>query len=118
MLVAILMFLPDVEDPYGIVSRLLAVLPSGSYLAITHPTADFDPQALAGAVAASKRSGIALVPRGHAEVEAFFNGLDLVEPGVVPVGAARPRRAGDLEELNIYAGLGRNPDRVRSGSGI
>jgi len=117
MLVAILMFLPDAEDPYGIVSRLLAALPSGSYLAISHPTAEFDPQAMAGAVAASKRSGIALVPRGRAEVEAFFDGLDLVEPGVVPVGAWRPdgrppgepQRAGDLEPLNIYAGVGRKP---------
>jgi hypothetical protein len=72
---------------------------------------------MAGAVAASKRSGIALVPRGRAEVEAFFDGLDLVEPGVVPVGAWRPdgrppgepQRAGDLEPLNIYAGVGRKP---------
>jgi hypothetical protein len=111
ILVAILMFLPDVEDPYGIVSRLLKALPSGSYLAISHPTADFDPRAMAGAVAASKRSGIALVPRDRAEVEAFFRGLDLVEPGVVPVGAWRPDgellRPGGREPLNIYAGVGR-----------
>jgi trans-aconitate methyltransferase len=117
MLVAILMLLPDAEDPYGIVSRLLEALPSGSYLAISHPTADFDPEAMAGAVAASKRSGIALVPRGRVEVEAFFKGLDLVEPGVVPVGAWRPdgqplgesEGADDLGPLNIYAGVGRKP---------
>jgi hypothetical protein len=117
MLVAILMFLRDAEDPYGIVSRLLAALPSGSHLAITHPTADFDAQAMAGAVAASKRSGIALVPRGRAEVEAFFKGLDLVEPGVVPVEAWRPHaespekpwQADNRGPLNIYAGVGRKP---------
>ena len=117
MLVAILMFLGDGEDPYGIVARLLEALPSGSVLAISHPTADFDPAAMAGAVAASKRSGIALVPRRRAEVEAFFNGLDLVEPGVVPVEAWRPdgeppgahQRAADPEPLNIYAAVGRKP---------
>jgi len=117
ILVAILMFLRDAEDPYGIVSRLLEALPSGSYLAITHPTADFDAQAMAGAVAASKRSGIALVPRDRAEVEAFFKGLDLVDPGVVSVEAwpavgepsGDPPRTGDLGPLNIYAGIGRKP---------
>jgi hypothetical protein len=115
MLMAILMFLRDADDPYGIVSRLLEALPSGSYLTISHPTADFDAQAMAGAVAASKRSGIALVPRNRAEVEAFFKGLDLVEPGVVPVASWRPDsepptapdRVGELEPLNIYAGVGR-----------
>jgi S-adenosyl methyltransferase len=117
ILVAILMFLRDAEDPYGIVSRLLEALPSGSYLAITHPTADFDAQAMAGAVAASRRSGIALVPRDRAEVEAFFTGLDLVAPGVVAAEAwpaagepsGDPPHTGDLGPLNIYAGVGRKP---------
>jgi hypothetical protein len=117
MLVAILMFLPDLEDPYGIVARLLEKLPSGSYLAISHPTADFDEPAMAGAVAASKRSGIDLVPRSRAEVERFFTGLELVESGVVPVTAwrpdgqppAEPERASFVEPLNIYAGVGRKP---------
>ena len=109
MLVAILMFLPDSDDPYGIVARLLEALPSGSHLVISHPTADFDAQAMGGAVAASKRSGISLVPRTRAEVEAFFEGLDLVEPGVVPVGAWRPDQEGKVKPLNIYAGVGRKP---------
>jgi SAM-dependent methyltransferase len=117
MLVAILMFLRGSEGPYGIVSRLLEALPSGSYLAISHPTADFDEPAMAGAVAASKRSGIDLVPRSHAEVERFFTGLELVEPGVLPVTAwrpdgqppAEPVRASSMEPLYIYAGVGRKP---------
>ena len=109
MLVAILMFLPDAEDPFGIVAKLMEALPSGSYLAISHPTADFDQRAMTGAVAASKRSGISLVPRTRAEVEAFFKGLELVEPGVVPVGAWRPDQEGEVEPLNIYAAVGRKP---------
>ena len=53
MLVAILMFFRDADDPYEIVARLLAALPAGSYLAVTHPTADFNPAAMAHAVAAT-----------------------------------------------------------------
>jgi hypothetical protein len=113
MLVAILMFFRDTEDPQEIVARLLAALPSGSYLALTHPTADFNPQAMAGAVAAAAQSGITLVPRSRAEVEAFFAGLDLVEPGVVPVLAWRPDpdEAPPAEPQSAYywAGVGRKP---------
>ena len=117
MLVAILMFFPDSEDPYRIVSRILEALPSGSYLAISHPTGDFDQAAMAGASAASKRSGIEMVPRSRAEVERFFTGLELVEPGVVPVTAWRPdtppgvdpEHASSMPPLNIYAAVGRKP---------
>ena len=113
MLVAILMFFRDTEDPQGIVARLLAALPSGSYLALTHPTADFNPEAMAGAVAAAEQSGITLVPRGRAEVEAFFAGLDLVEPGVVPVLAWRPDPdeglPADPQSAYYWAGVGRKP---------
>lgn len=72
---------------------------------------------MAGAVAASKRSGIALMPRSRAEVERFFKGLDLVEPGVVPVMSWRPEgqppagpeQASSMTPLDIYAGVGRKP---------
>ncbi len=113
MLVAILMYFRDVEDPYGIVARLLDGLPSGSYLALTHPTADFDAAAMAGAVAAAEHSGITLVPRSRAEVEGFFTGagLDLVEPGVVPVVAWRPddQPPTDPHSAYYWAGIGRKP---------
>jgi hypothetical protein len=117
MLVAILMFFPDSEDPYGIVSGLMEALPSGSHLAISHPTADFDEPAMAGAAAASKRSGIDMVPRSRTEVERFFAGLELVEPGVVPVTAWRPdgqapadsQQAATTPPLNLYAAVGRKP---------
>jgi len=81
MLVAVLMYFRDEEDPRGMVSTLVDALPPGSYLAITHPTADFNADAMAGAVAAAEHGGITLVPRSRAETEAFFTGLDLVEPG-------------------------------------
>ncbi len=89
MLVAILMYFPA-EQPYEIVAALLDALPSGSYLTISHPTADFDAAATAGVAAVAKHSGITLVPRSQAETEAFFTGVELVEPGVVPVLAWHP----------------------------
>jgi hypothetical protein len=111
MLVAILMFFRDDENPQGMVSALLDALPSGSYLTVTHPTADFNPEEMAGAVAAAQHAGITLVPRSRAEVEAFFAGLDLVEPGVAPVLAWHPD--GGLPEnprsAYYYAAIGRKP---------
>lgn len=111
MLVAVLMYFRDEEDPRGMVSTLVDALPPGSYLAVTHPTADFNPDAMAGAVAAAEHGGITLVPRTQAETEAFFTGLDLVEPGVVPVLAWRPDNGpqADPHSAYYYAGVARKP---------
>jgi hypothetical protein len=112
LLVAVLMYFRDTEDPnpYGMVSTLLEPLPSGSYVAIAHPTADFNPEAMAVAAAAAEQSGVTLVPRSQAETEAFFTGLDLVEPGVVPVLAWRPEEPPNEPRSAYYwAGIGRKP---------
>ncbi len=111
MLIAILMYLSDEESPRGIVSALLDALPSGSYLAISHPSADFSPEEAADAVAASERSGISFTPRTQAEVAAFFSGLELVDPGVVPVLAWRPDgiAPSDPRVVYYYGALGRKP---------
>jgi len=111
MLVAILMFFRDEDNPRRMVSTLVDALPSGSYVAITHPTADFNADAMAGAVAAAEHAGITLVPRSHAETEAFLTGLDLVEPGVVPVLAWRPDGGPptDPHMAYYYAAVGRKP---------
>jgi hypothetical protein len=111
MLIAILMLFGDDENPHAWVRTLLDALPSGSCVAITHPTADFNPGEMAGAVAAARHAGINLVPRGQAEVAAFLDGMDLVDPGVVPVLGWRPD---GLERENArsayyYAAIGRKP---------
>jgi len=90
MLVAILMYVREEENPQGIVSTLLDALPSGSYLTISHASGDFNPDEATGAAAATQRSGIPFTSRTQAEVSALFAGLDLVDPGVVPVLAWRP----------------------------
>jgi hypothetical protein len=86
--IAILHFLTDDENPQGIVASLVEALPSGSYLTITNLTADFmDPSQAAQATEAGQQGGITYVPRSQAEVAAFLRGLDLVDPGVVPMQA-------------------------------
>jgi len=113
MMVAVLMYFRDTEDPnpYGMAATLLDRLPSGSYLAVSHPTADFNPQAMSGAVAAAGQAGVTLVPRSQAETETFFTGLELVEPGVAPVLAWRPDDQPPTEPHSAYywAGIGRKP---------
>jgi hypothetical protein len=111
-MVAVLMYFRDTEDPnpYGMVSTLLERMPSGSYLAITHPTADFNSAAMLGAVAAAEQSGVMLVPRSQAEIETLFTGLELVEPGVVPVLAWRPDEPPvDPHSAYYWAGIARKP---------
>jgi S-adenosyl methyltransferase len=89
-LVGVLHHLHDSDDPRGIVSTLLEALPAGSYFALTQPTADFDQAAMAGMAATAEQSGIPYVPRSRTEVEALLDGLELVEPGLVPIPAWNP----------------------------
>jgi hypothetical protein len=89
-LVGVLHHLHDSDDPGGIIATLLDALPSGSYFALTQPTGDFDEAAMAGMAATAERSGIPYVPRSRAQVEALLGGLELVEPGLVPIPAWNP----------------------------
>lgn len=109
-LVAVLMYFRDEDGLHEMVSTLVDALPSGSYLAITHPTADFDPEPVAKAIAAATGAGITLVARTEAEVRELFTGVELIEPGVVPVPAWRPAHpVGDPHSVYYYAGVGRKP---------
>jgi hypothetical protein len=79
---ALLHFVPDDRDPYGVVARLMAALPSGSALAISHCTPDFAPDMWAEIVDVYRRGGTAVQVRTRDEVARFFDGLDLIEPGI------------------------------------
>ena len=111
MLVAVLHFLTEADHPREIVAELLAALPSGSYLTISNITADFDPAAAAVAQAAGQRAGVTYVPRSRDELAAFFTGLDLVDPGVVPLLAWRPDDGPpeDPRAVPSYVAMGRKP---------
>ena len=92
MLVAVLHFFPDAENPAGIVASLLKALPPGSYLVASHGTADYnDPEAAANGVQAVQRAGVAFQTRTADEfADLTLAGLELVPPGVVPVSEWRP----------------------------
>jgi hypothetical protein len=112
LLIAILMYFDPArgEDPYPVVRRLVDALPSGSYVAITHPTGDFDPEAMAGVRAVSGQAGVPFLPRNQAEVAMFLDGLEPVEPGVVPVLTWRPDGpVVDPHAAYYWAGVGRKP---------
>jgi S-adenosyl methyltransferase len=82
LLVAVLHFIKDAEDPRGIVTRLMDAMAPGSYLVISHATADSFRE-LDDAIEAYSTASSSMHNRTRAEVEALFTGLDLVEPGVV-----------------------------------
>jgi hypothetical protein len=111
MLLAILQFIPDDEDPYALVGRIVAVLPSGSYLVISHPTDDFNPNRKGESMQRyNERVSASGTLRGKEETEQFFAGLDLAEPGVVAVAAWRPDS--DLEAArpsSMWCGVARKP---------
>jgi hypothetical protein len=111
MLLAILQFITDAEDPYALVSRLLAALPSGSYLVISHPTDDFNPNKQGESIQRyNERSSEQATLRGREQTLRFFDGLELVEPGVVPV--ADWRRGSDIELVrpsSMWCGVARKP---------
>ena len=111
LMIAILMLVSDEDDPWGKARTLMDALPSGSYVAITHPGQDFNPEAMAGVVAAATQGGMTLVPRVRDDVARFFADWELVEPGVVPVMAWRPegQPPADPNAAYYWAGVARKP---------
>jgi hypothetical protein len=102
MLIAILHAIADHDHPYQIVTKLLDAVPAGSYLVVSHPGSDIDPEEIAEATARLNRlSHQKFTLRTHDEVARFFDGLDLLEPGVARVEQWRP--ASDLEGCNRSA---------------
>ena len=111
LLLAVLHFIADSDDPAGIVTALARPLAPGSYLVISHLTSDFAP----GPVTAGVKAYGALVPtpliaRTHTQVTGLFGGLPLVPPGVVPLTEWRPTAVGALPQtVDMYAGVSRAP---------
>ncbi|BCJ49056.1 hypothetical protein Asp14428_05310 [Actinoplanes sp. NBRC 14428] len=111
LLLAILHFLDDDADPYAIVARLMDALPAGSYLVLSHITADHDPESWARFAEIMRRQGITTRLRDRPEVARFFTGLELVEPGVVPILRWRPDADEPLTDAQValYGGVARKP---------
>jgi hypothetical protein len=112
LLIAVLHLIPDDDQPRALVDRLLDALPAGSFLALTHLTADFNPEVMEASAANLRSNGVGMYLRSGAEVERFFTGLDLVEPGVRSVNRWRPdpdTPEVDDADVSVYAGLARKP---------
>jgi hypothetical protein len=91
LLVALLHFISDEDDPYAIVRRLVDELPPGSYLVLSHATFDpLDPDTIAAMNKINEGIKPKFCPRPLSEVAPFFDGLELLEPGIVSVSDWRP----------------------------
>jgi hypothetical protein len=91
VLMGILHLVNDEDDPYGIVAKLVSAIPAGSYLALSQIASDIETEALAKT---SERLNQMMYEkstyRSHDEVARFFDGMELVEPGVVRIPEWRP----------------------------
>jgi hypothetical protein len=112
LMVTILHFLPDADDPAGLVARLTGNLAAGSHLVISHATHEAAPAAAAKVEELYARTSAAARTRSHQEIGAFFAGFDLVEPGLVYLPLWHPDVPGAAdhpERAWFYAGVGRKP---------
>ncbi|WKX68851.1 SAM-dependent methyltransferase [Streptomyces sp. XD-27] len=111
---ALLHFVSDEFRPYELVRQLVDALPSGSYLVVSHCTPDFEPETWTKLVEIYRNGGIPAQVRSRSEVEAFFAGLELVEPGVVSAHRWKPDEEAAAAtvtdgEVSMWAGVARKP---------
>jgi SAM-dependent methyltransferase len=111
LMVAVLHFVPDTDQPHEAIAQYRETVAPGSFLAISHGTWDGvsqEGQETGEQVnAIYRRTDSPLVLRSGEEVAAFFTGLDVVEPGVVQLSEWRPDS--DDAFISAYAGVGRKP---------
>ncbi|EMF01259.1 SAM-dependent methyltransferase [Streptomyces mobaraensis] len=110
LLVAILHFIPDEEDPAGIVAALAEALPEGSCLVLSHGTTDFHSEAARAAADAYKNATASVTLRTYADIVPFFDGFELLDPGVVQVPLwhpdGEPPTPAELARVGFYGGVG------------
>lgn len=109
MLVAILHHIRDEDDPAGIIRTLMAAVPPGSYLVISHLASDIQPDVVAKvAVEYNEHVPAGQVRRTREQVARFFAGLELLPPGVVQSPRWRPESpAGSGTSVPMWAVVGR-----------
>lgn len=111
LMVALLHVVPDVDDPYGIVAHLRDELSPGSHIVIGHGTHDSRPEEVSKLTAISRQTPTAMTTRTREDVVRFFDGFELVDPGVVWAPLWRPDSPEDVPEdpgrSGNYVGVGR-----------
>jgi trans-aconitate methyltransferase len=113
LLIAVLHFVPDSDDPYGIVRTLMDAVPSGSYLAILHAASDVGSDDMPEAERRyNEQASAQFNARDREHVSRFFNGLELIEPGLVNLSHWSQGTADDdsaLADVAAYCGVARKP---------
>jgi hypothetical protein len=114
LLLIILQYIPDADDPHAIVARLVDALPPGSYLAASDVTSDIDAALVAracGQLNEYLNPDTQLTPRSRGQLLRFFDGLELVEPGLVQLPRWRPGPDDEIPSMEIpaYCAVARKP---------
>lgn len=110
LMVTVLHFVPDADDPHGLVHRYAESLAPESYLAVSHATHDSLPDTVAEvAELHNSNSATSAHPRSHQEISRFFEGFELVEPGLVylPLWRHDGQVPAHPEQAWFFAGVGR-----------
>jgi O-methyltransferase involved in polyketide biosynthesis len=110
LLIAVVHFILDEEDPHQMVSRIMADLAPGSYLAIAHAASDIDADtAAAMASSYNATSSLTITPRDRATVARFFDGLEMTGPGLLPLAEwwGSSPAIGAVAEMSCYCGIAR-----------
>ena len=110
LLMAILHFIPDSDDPAGIVAAFRDALAPGSHLVLSHATYDFNIKVLNNSRVYNDATA-PFVPRSRAQITALLDGFEVLEPGLVDVAHWRPdgTRPAPARHLNIYGAVARKP---------
>ena len=110
MLIAVMHFIADGDDPYKVVARLMDAVPPGSCLVLAHGASDIEPEAVAEMMQRyNTLSSVSLTLRTRPEVTRFFDGLELIPPGVVPLaewGSPGATQTDAVSGLAGYCGIG------------
>jgi hypothetical protein len=112
MMVSVLQYIPDSDNPQRLIARYRRELPSGSFLAISHPYInDFDTDGPHPILQVYNATNSPITSRGPERIAAWLDGLDLVEPGVVAVTEwhAEPGDAPSKQRVPNYGALARIP---------
>ncbi|MFI0719168.1 SAM-dependent methyltransferase [Streptomyces sp. NPDC021224] len=111
LLASVLHFVGDADDPAGIVGTLRDALPAGSHLVLSHGTDDFHADRVGEAVSVYRTATAELSLRPYDRVLDFFDGFDLLAPGLVRVPLWRPDGPppgpDELASIGVYGGVGR-----------
>ncbi|MGN6794570.1 MAG: SAM-dependent methyltransferase [Streptosporangiaceae bacterium] len=108
LMISVLHFVPDSDDPVGVVARFASALAPGSHLVISHATHEPAPEAAAQVHDLSTTATASIHPRAREEIMRYFSGFDLVEPGLVYLSSWRPDEPPTSPEVAwLFAGVGR-----------